>query len=326
MTDRSDAMIPAVTIIVPGYDVAPYAGEALASLQAQTLHNWVAILVDDASNDATGAIFDRAAAEDPRFSSIRLSRRMGLGAARNIGLDRVETPFIGFLDADDVLMPGALARLVGVLDASSSDFVLGAYVRLRPDAAGGYTAGEVQPWVAAATRPTRIGTTIDDHPEASGNIVAWSKISRRDFWVRHGLRFPEGKLYEDQIVAQTMYAQARRFDVVSDVIVQWRVRADGSSITQREAQLDVLHDCLEAMEAGLRVLEITGHPLAAQVRIRTILTMDLPRLTMIARAHPSDAYRQALGVFARSVWERATAARIGLPSDAEAALTDVLVW
>ncbi|MCK6444122.1 glycosyltransferase family 2 protein [Elstera cyanobacteriorum] len=317
---------PLVTLIVPGFDVAPYAPEALTSLQAQTLTNWVAILVDDASSDATGAIFERAAAADSRFRVVRLSRRGGLGAARNIGLGHVETPYVGFLDADDVLMPGALARLVGMLEASGSDFVLGAYVRLRPNADGGYSAGEVQPWITAATAPERIGTTIDAHPEASANIVAWSKVSRHDFWVRHGLRFPEGKLYEDQIVAQTMYAHARRFDVVPDVIVQWRVRADGSSITQREAQLDVLRDCLEAMEAGLCVLETTGHALAAQVRVRTILTMDLPRLSQIARDHPSGAYRHALGQFARGMADRAVAARIGLPPEAETALTEARGW
>lgn len=321
MTDR-----PIVTIIVPGYDVAPYAHAALASLQAQTLTNWVALLIDDASSDATGTIFERAAAEDSRFRAVRLSHRSGLGAARNIGLDRVETPFVGFLDADDLLMPGALGRLVGMLDASGSDFALGAYVRLHPTADGGYSPGEVQPWIAAATTPERVGTTIDEHPQASANIVAWSKVSRHDFWKRCGLRFPEGKLYEDQIVAQTMYAHARRFDVVPDVIAHWRVRADGSSITQREAHLDVLRDCLDAMAAGLNVLETTGHPVAAQVRIRTILTMDMPRLTRIARDHPSVAYRQALGVFARTIWDRAVAARVGLPSDAEAALADACHW
>ncbi len=62
---------------------------------------------------------------------------------------------IGFLDADDALTPTALERLVGVLDETGSDFAAGAYVRLRPDADGGYAPGVVQPWVAAATAPER---------------------------------------------------------------------------------------------------------------------------------------------------------------------------
>jgi glycosyltransferase involved in cell wall biosynthesis len=317
---------PQVTIIVPGYNVAPYAAEALDSLRRQHLQNWTAVLIDDSSTDSTAEVFAAATEDDARFRLVRHDRRVGLGAARNTGLDLVQTPFLGFLDADDVLTPTALDRLVGVLDQTGSDFAVGAYVRLRPDDAGGYTIGEVQPWVAASTAPERRGTTIDEHPEASGNIVAWSKVSRTDFWHRTGLRFPEGRLYEDQVVAQQMYARARRFDTIPDVVAHWRIRADGSSITQREAQLAVLHDCLEAMDAGLAVLESTGHPLAAQARIGQMLRMDVPRLTEIARAHPDEAYRRALGTFTREIWNRAGTARFHLDEASAASVAAAALW
>ena len=316
----------AVTVIVPGYDIAPYAAEALESLRRQTLPNWTAILIDDRSADDTGDIFQAAAAEDPRFRVVRHERRVGLGAARNAGLDLVETPFLGFLDADDVLTPMALARLVGTLDETGSDFAVGAYVRLGPDQVGGYAIGEVQPWVAAATAPERRGTTIDEHPEASGNIVAWSKVSRTDFWHRAGIRFPEGRLYEDQVVAQQMYARARRFDTIPDVVAHWRIRADGSSITQREAQLDVLRDCLAAMDAGLHVLESGGHPVATQARIGQMLRMDIPRLADIARLHPDAAYRHTLGAFTRELWARAGSARAGLGEASATAVAAARLW
>ena len=317
---------PVVTVIVPGHNVAPYAAEALESLQKQTLREWTAILVDDESTDGTGDIFERAAESDARFRVVRHARQVGLGAARNAGLDLVETPFLGFLDADDVLTPTALERLVGVLDTTGSDFALGAYVRLRPDDTGGYALGTVQPWVTAATAPERRGTTIDEHPEATGNIVAWSKVSRTEFWHRSHLRFPEGKLYEDQLVAQQMYARARRFDTIPDVVALWRIRADGSSITQREAQLDVLRDCLEAMDAGLQVLESSGHPHAAQARIGQMLRMDIPRLADIARLHPDSAYRRALGTFAREIWDRAGAARNTVDEASATAVAAARLW
>jgi glycosyltransferase involved in cell wall biosynthesis len=316
----------AVTVIVPGRDVAPYAAEALESLRRQTLQEWNAVLIDDHSTDATAGIFAQAAGADPRFRLVRNDRQLGLGAARNIGLDLVRTPFLGFLDADDVLTPTALQLLVGRLDETGSDFAVGAYVRLRPDDAGGYSVGAVQPWVAAATAPERRGTTIDEHPDASGNIVAWSKVSRTDFWVRNALRFPEGRLYEDQVVAQEMYARARRFDTVPDVVAHWRVRADGSSITQREAHLDVLRDCLAAMNAGLHVLESGGHRAAAQARIGQMLRMDIPRLTDLARRHPDDAYRRALGEFTRDVWARAGTARAGLDEASATAAAAARLW
>src|SRR5690606_33002552 len=121
---------PVVTVVVPGFDVAEYAAEALDSLRRQTLRAWTAILVDDASTDATPDVFAEAAASDPRFRVVRHETRRGLGAARNTGLDLVETPFVGFLDADDALTERALERLVGTVTASGSDFALGAYVRL----------------------------------------------------------------------------------------------------------------------------------------------------------------------------------------------------
>ncbi|MFE7844470.1 glycosyltransferase family 2 protein [Microbacterium sp. NPDC057407] len=295
---------PVVTVIVPGFDVEEFAPEAIDSLRAQTLPAWRAILVDDASTDATGRIFEEAAADDERFRVVRQPARAGLGAARNAGLDLVDTPLVGFLDADDRYAPNALERLVGTVERSGSDFALGAYVRLRPVPAGGYVAGQVQPWVAAATDPERIGTTLREHPDASGNIVAWSKVSRTDLWRRAGLRFPEGKAYEDQVLAQLMYTRARAFDVIPDVVVEWRERADGTSITQRKDELPVLRDYLEALAGGIDVLDAAGQHEAAASRVRLILSMDVPPLLDIARTHPEAAYRRELGGFVRTLAAR----------------------
>jgi CDP-glycerol glycerophosphotransferase len=292
---------PAITVIVPGFEVAAYAAEAVQSLCAQSRDDWTAVLVDDASTDATGDIFRAAADADPRFRVVRHDRRRGLSAARNTGLDAVDTPLLGFLDADDRLRPRALERLIDTLDASGSDFAVGAYVRLRPDATGGYTPGPVQPWVAAATDPARHGITLDVHPDVSGNIVAWSKVSRTEFWERTGLRFPEGRLYEDQIVAQSMYTRARAFDVVPDVVVEWRERADGSSITQHTERLAVLEEYLDALRGGIDVLQSAGAHAAVTARARLILAMDVPPLVAIAGAHPDPAYRRLLGAFARDI-------------------------
>lgn len=294
-----------VTVIVPGFEVASFAEEALASLIAQTRTDWTAVLVDDGSTDGTGALFDAAAAADSRFSVVHHPAQQGLSAARNSGLDLVRTPYVGFLDADDVMLPNALELLVGTLERTGSDLVVGAYVRLRPDGAGGYFPGIVQPWVSAATDPARERTTIDEHPEASGNIVAWSKVSRIDLWRREGMRFPVGKAYEDQIVAQQLYSRARAFDVIPDVVVQWRERADGTSITQRKEALPVLHDYLDALSGGIEILDAAGHSAAAASRVRLILAMDVPALVEIGQDHPDPAYRKSLGEFVRSLQARA---------------------
>lgn len=293
---------PAVTVIVPGFDVAIYARTAIDSLRAQTRPDWTAVLVDDGSTDATGSIFEEAAQDDPRFHVVHHDLQAGLSAARNTGLDLVTTPYVGFLDADDVMMPTALERLVGTVERTGSDLVAGAYVRLRPDGSGGYAAGPVQPWVAASTDPAREGVTLADHPDASGNIVAWSKVSRVELW--SDVRFPPGKTYEDQLVAQVLYTRARAFDVIPDVVVQWRERAEGTSITQRKDALPVLRDYLEALAAGIAILDAAGETAAAASRVRLILSMDVPPLLAIAETHPDEAYRRELDAFLRPLRAR----------------------
>lgn len=281
-------------MIVPGRDIAAFAPAALDSLRAQTETRWRAVLVDDGSTDDTAAVFAAAARDDARFQVLRHEASRGLGAARNAAIDLVDTPLLGFLDGDDELTPQALARLTGTLAETGSDLVAGAYVRSRFDGER-YVPGRVQPWVAAATAPERHGTTVFEHPAASANIVAWSKVSRTELWT--GLRFPEGVAYEDQIVAQRLYTRAEAFDVIPDVVVQWRERADGTSITQGKARLPVLRDYLEALRGGIRVLHEAGAQAAVTARLDLILAMDVPPLIDIARTHPDPAYAAAVDAF-----------------------------
>ena len=67
------------------------------------------IVVDNASERAVPDLGSEA-------RIVRSDVRLGVGAARNLGLAAVETGYVTFLDADDVLLPGALAFLVRQLE------------------------------------------------------------------------------------------------------------------------------------------------------------------------------------------------------------------
>ncbi|MGK9146547.1 glycosyltransferase [Plantibacter flavus] len=305
---------PTLTVIVPMHDVAPYLDEALASLSAQHFSDFEALLIDDGSTDGTVGIAEAHAAHDHRFRILQ-QEHLGLSAARNRGLDEARGEYIAFLDADDVLPDTAYERLLGTLRSSGSDFVAGAYVRLRPreDEAGAYELGEVQPWVTASNR-SLIATTLTEHPEAIGNIVAWSKVSRRAFWERQRLRFPVGELYEDQVIAARFYAEAASFDLIPDVVYHWRIRAEGTSITQRERELDTLVACLTAMRRTLTTLQTAGVSAAVQARLALNLRMDLPRL--LAAAADSSEQRGHVALVAVELLALAEPATLALVPEA----------
>ena len=59
-----------ISVIIPIYNVERYLRRALDSLLAQTHASWEAILIDDGSPDACGAIADEYARQDKRFRVI----------------------------------------------------------------------------------------------------------------------------------------------------------------------------------------------------------------------------------------------------------------
>lgn len=76
-----------ISFVVPAFRVQGYLRECLDSVLGQPVTDLEVIAVDDCSPDASGEIIDEYAARDQRVRSVRLSENVGLGPARNIGLE-----------------------------------------------------------------------------------------------------------------------------------------------------------------------------------------------------------------------------------------------
>ncbi len=107
---------PRVSVIVTSCNDAGTVDECLASLEAQSGPPWEAILVDDGSTDGTTVFLRSVVRRDPRFRLVTYDRpHGGPSRARNAGLREASGRFACFLDADDVLLEGVLARGVELL-------------------------------------------------------------------------------------------------------------------------------------------------------------------------------------------------------------------
>jgi glycosyltransferase involved in cell wall biosynthesis len=107
------AATPKVSVVIAAYNAEKFIRETLDSVAAQSLKDLELIVVDDGSTDRTSDIL-RAFA-DRRLVMIRQMNK-GVSAARNAGLAVARAPYIFFLDADDILLPDALRRMVATLD------------------------------------------------------------------------------------------------------------------------------------------------------------------------------------------------------------------
>jgi hypothetical protein len=105
--------VTAFSIIVPAFNAAATLPATLASIRAQTDADHEVIVVDDGSADATGDVAERLGARVVRQANA------GLPAARNAGVAAAEGRWLAFCDADDLLMPGYLARMRQLLETGA---------------------------------------------------------------------------------------------------------------------------------------------------------------------------------------------------------------
>ena len=184
--------MPGISVIVPVYKVEPYLRRCVDSILCQTFRDFELILVDDGSPDRCGEICEEYAAKHP-FIHVIHQENGGLSAARNSGIDwamaNSDSVFLAFVDSDDWVAPEYLEMLYrAVKDTGCAISACGIQ----------RTAGEPLP----ETPSYRAEKMSADDYYCSQTVhegitaVAWNKLYRKDLFA--SLRYPEGKLHEDE--------------------------------------------------------------------------------------------------------------------------------
>jgi glycosyltransferase involved in cell wall biosynthesis len=109
-------VLPLISVVIPTYNRPDFLRRALASVRSQEGVELDIIIVDDASEQDLSAEF----APYPQVRYLRNEHNRGGGFSRNRGLKLAKGRYINFLDDDDVMLPGKLARQVEVFEAAMS--------------------------------------------------------------------------------------------------------------------------------------------------------------------------------------------------------------
>ena len=102
-----NASAPEISVCIPVHNAGRHLSEAVASVLAQDADAEI-LVQDDASTD--GAVDQLARLREPRVHICRERRRLGAATTRTHLIDRARGRYVAFLDADDVLIEGSLAR------------------------------------------------------------------------------------------------------------------------------------------------------------------------------------------------------------------------
>jgi glycosyltransferase involved in cell wall biosynthesis len=119
---------PQISVLMPAYNAELYIEESIQSVIEQTFQNWELIVLVDGATDQTKAIVQGLIGQDTRIRLIEHENNLGLIMARNHLLEAAASPYIAWLDADDICMPKRLEEQLSVfkqntmIDVCASDY------------------------------------------------------------------------------------------------------------------------------------------------------------------------------------------------------------
>ena len=105
---------PSISVIVPAFNARQTIVQTLASVAAQTLADFEAIVVNDGSTDGTGDLAREFAMQHPQFRVIDKANS-GVADARNAGIRAAQAPLLAAIDADDLWHPQFLEKMSAAL-------------------------------------------------------------------------------------------------------------------------------------------------------------------------------------------------------------------
>ena len=121
------------TVITPCYNPGKYLLPMLESVKEQGDCIAKHIFMDGGSTDGTVEILKEWAAQNPYFEFVS-EKDNGQADACQKALQRVETEYFIWLNADDILLPGAAEKLLSkVSETDHASIVYGDYVRIDGD-------------------------------------------------------------------------------------------------------------------------------------------------------------------------------------------------
>ncbi len=206
-----------ISVIVPVYKVEKLLNKCVDSIINQTFKDIEIILVDDGSPDNCGTMCDDYASKDDRIVVIH-KKNGGLSSARNAGIDIAKGEYLMFVDSDDYVEPNFCEKAYQILKEKNVTCASFGYFEHKNNITR--ALGTKNPRIINAEEGILSVITSRD---VIYNL-ACNKIFHKNLF--RTIRFPEGKLFEDQGTTYKLFDVAGRIYVDSSPLYHYVRRED----------------------------------------------------------------------------------------------------
>jgi glycosyltransferase involved in cell wall biosynthesis len=217
-----------LSIILPIYNVAKYLPYCLDSILRQQLSpdSYEVIMVNDGSTDSSLDVATAYAEKNVNFTVIDQENK-GVGAARNVGLDVAKGAYIHFLDPDDYLTVDILNEILATAKKFNTDILA-----FNTKDTETYSQTDFHD-VGNENEEPRMYSGLEYISEKKYGNEAWWYIINRDFLLKTGVRFMEGRWMEDAIFTINVLLKAKRI-VHLNRIALMHVKLPSSAMNSKE--------------------------------------------------------------------------------------------
>lgn len=249
-----------ISVIVPVYNNFKYLEDCFRSVFEQDVDVEL-VIVDDGSDDGSELICRRYAGM-PHVRYVRTDR-VGISCARNAGIREATGEYISFLDSDDMLLPGALATLLKMLERHPEcGIAVGQYTRKE-----NASADKGIEFVADAEE-----SIINSlYQKKYYHTSSWGKLYRREVLENTEL-FVEGRTYEDLEIFLRLYVKARKMVYTTETVYFYRKNPTSFLNTISPARRDMLWATSRLLEDTARLCP-SALPAARSRRFSSLFNM-----------------------------------------------------
>lgn len=262
--------VPDLSIIIPVFNGAEHLEEAVQTLSGIKDITYEVVIIDDGSTDKTVEVAERIVKEgNARLHS--LPEHSGQSVARNTGISMARGNYVAFMDADELLLAPtagavreAYAREADVLHGSG---ILVPIQEMHVHVDDGQQVSYAQEFKLEGSNSALLnGTPNDIIGYYLKNDLKWisqGKLYRREFILKHDIRFHEDILYEEDMFFILMcLMHAEHYVLYSQPFYLYK-KADYTR-EAGESSARELKPLLEIEGRGLKLLEDLFRELPSQ--------------------------------------------------------------
>jgi glycosyltransferase involved in cell wall biosynthesis len=238
-------LTPAISILIPNYNKAPFLSNTLNSILNQSFTDWECIIVDDHSTDESEDIIKKFTQRDSRFKFVKRPDNIAKGgnACRNIAFSKAVGEFVIFFDSDDWFVNDALEKRKTNISKCNVDFIVnqGLFWNGKDKQAllitDGYSSEKA----------------IDCFFAFQPLWLSQSLTIRRSFLLQHKVQWDESvPFYQDVLFNINLLLHSQSYHICEDIDWVW-LKSDNQTLGNKAIKINSYDDNSALAEAVCRL-------------------------------------------------------------------------